>query len=260
VIFPNFYQRDMRVRAGQVVRIPAEGSNWHIDVAGPPGVEVIKIIASRAPLKLRELERLAGATEDQPIVSLDRSGEDVARDLVPHLKSPGSDAGIIPGGVRSLLVRVVPRGATAPTNYLGTHQFSGAFGLTLRPERPVYRIGDTVRVAVAVDKDCRLSLISLGTSGQAVRLFPNEFQSDNVIRAGQTVLIPIQFKAQGPAGVEGLIATCSSLNAKTELPPIVPGAFAKVGDVGSVTRDLVARLAGANFEVDRVSGSFLVTN
>jgi hypothetical protein len=263
VIFPNFYQRDMRVRAGEVVRIPAEGSNWHIDVAGPPGVEVIKIIASRAPLRLRELERLAGATEDQPIVPLDRSGEDVARDLVPQLKGPTSDAGIIPGGVRSLLVRVVQRGAAAPLNYLGSQKFSGAVGLTLRPERPVCRIGDTVRVAV--EKDCRLSLISLGTSGQAVRLFPNEFQVDNVIRAGQTVLVPpdrspVQFKAQGPAGVEGLIATCSSLNAKAELPTIVPGEFAKVGDVGSVTRDLVATLAGASFEVDRVSGSFLITN
>ena len=147
----------------------------------------------------------------------------------------------------------------------GSLQFTGAFGLTLRPERPVYRIGDTVRVAVAVEKDCRLSLISLGTSGQAIRLFPNEFQPDNVIRAGQTVLIPsirspIQFKARGPAGVEGLVATCSSLNAKTELPPIVPGEFANLGDVGSVTRDLVATQAGANLEVDRVSGSFLVTD
>jgi hypothetical protein len=75
-----------------------------------------------------------------------------------------------------------------------------------------------------------------------------------------SVRSPIQFKAQGPAGVEGLIATCSSLNAKAELPTIVPGEFPKVGDVGSVTRDLVATLAGANFEVDRASGSFLITN
>ena len=160
-------------------------------------------------------------------------------------------------------MRVVQRGAAV--KYPGSLQFTGAFGLTLRPEQPVTGSGDTVRVAVAVEKDCRLSLINLGTSGQAVRLFPNEFQPDNVIRAGQTVLIPsirspIQFKARGPAGVEGLVATCTSLNAKTELPPIVPGEFASIGDVGSVTRDLVATQAGANFEVDRVSGSFLVTN
>lgn len=263
VIFPNFYQRDMRVRAGQIVRIPAEGSNWHIDVAGPPGVEVIKIIASREPLRLRELEKLTGTTEEQPIVSLDRSGDDVTRDLVPQLNSKQGNAGILPGGVKSLLVRVVQRGGAV--RYPGSLQFTGAFGLTLRTEQPVYRIGDTVRVAVAVEKDCRLSLVSLGTSGKAVRLFPNEFQPDDVIRAGQTVLIPsirspIQFKARGPAGVEGLIATCSSLNAKAELPAIVPGEFANIGDVGSVTRDLVATQAGASFEVDRVSGSFLITN
>ena len=188
VIFPNHYQRNMRVRAGETVRIPAEDSNWHIDVAGPAGIEVIKIIASREPLRLRELERLAGTSEDQPLVSLDRSGEEVARDLVPQLKSKTSSSVIIPGGVKSLLVRVVQRGGQLERP--GSREVPGAFGLTLRPERPVYKIGDTVRVAVAVEKDCPLSLISLGTSGQAVRLVPNELQPDNVIRPGSPCSSP----------------------------------------------------------------------
>jgi Domain of unknown function (DUF4384) len=263
VIFPNHYQRNVRVRAGETVRIPAEGANWHIDVSGPPGVEVIKIIASREPLRLRELERLARTSEDQPLVSLDRTGEEVARDLVPQLESKTSGPVIIPGGMKSLLVRVVPR--QSKLEQPGSHEIPGAFGLALRPERPVYKIGDIVRVAVAVEKDCRLSLISLGTSGQALRLFPNEFQPDNVIRAGQTILIPsnrspVQFKARGPTGVEGLLAICSSVNAKTEPPPNVPGEFAKVGDVHGVTRDLVAAAAGGKLEIERVSGSFLITN
>jgi len=263
VIFPNHYQRNMRVRAGETVRIPAEGANWHIDVAGPPGVEVIKIIASREPLRLRELERLAGASEDQPLVSLDRTGEEVARDLVPQLESKTKGAVIIPGGVKSLLVRVVAR--RSRLEQPGSRELPGAFGLTLRPERPAYRIGDTVRVAVAVEKDCRLSLISLGTSGHALRLFPNEFQPDNLIRAGQTALVPsirspAQFKARDPTGVQGLLAICSSVDAKAELPPVVPGEFAKVGDVNSVTRDLVAAAAGGKLEIERVSGSFLITN
>lgn len=261
VVFPNHYQRNMRVRGGETVRIPAEGANWHIDVAGPPGVEVIMVVASREPLRLRELERLAGASEDRPIVSLDRTGEEVARDLVPQLEVKKGNAALQPGGVTSVLVRVVERRSRLEH---GSH-VPGAFGLTLRPEQPVYKIGDTVRVAVAVEKDCRLSLISLGTSGRALRLFPNEFQPDNVIRGGQTVLVPsirspVQFKARGPAGVEGLIAICSSVNAKAPLPPIVPGAFAEVGDVGSVTRDLVAAAAGGKVEIERVSGSILITN
>jgi hypothetical protein len=263
VIFPNYYQRDMRVRAGRTIKIPADGAGWHIDVAGPAGVELIKVIASKNPLDLRELARLAAATQQEPIVSLGRSSEEVARDLIPQIGKPagGKDW---PGGFKNILVRVLPRGAALPTETLGSQHFGGAFGLTLRPERAVYRIGDTVRVAVAVERDCRLSLISLGTSGQALRLFPNHFQSDNVVRAGQTVLIPslrspVQFKARGPAGVEGLVAICRGVGNTAELPPIVPGGFAPVGDVGSVTRDLVAA-AGPGGEVERVSGSFLITN
>jgi len=262
VIYPNYYQRDMRVRAGQTVRIPAEGSNWHIDVQGPPGVEVIQVIASKEPLRLAELQRLAGSTEQQPLLSLDRSSDEVARDLIPQVGSGGNpDAGI---GVKKLLVRVVQRGGSAPN--FGSQHLTGAYGLTLRPERSVYRIGDTVRVAVAVEKDCRLSLISVGTSGQALHLFPNEYQQDNVVRGGQTVLIPsirspVQFKARGPAGVEGLIATCHGVGQPSQLPPIVPGGFASVGDVGSVSRDLVAAPGpGAGQEIERVSGSFIITN
>jgi hypothetical protein len=104
VIFPNHYQRDMRVRAGETVRIPAAGSNWHIDVAGPPGIELVMIVASREPLRLPELERLAAASEDRPLVSLGRTGEEVARDLVPQ-----SNSIVIPGGVKILPVRVVQR-------------------------------------------------------------------------------------------------------------------------------------------------------
>ena len=36
VIFPNFYQRESRVRAGGTVAIPSETSGWSINVAGPP--------------------------------------------------------------------------------------------------------------------------------------------------------------------------------------------------------------------------------
>jgi len=113
VIFPNFHQRDMQVRAGQTVSIPAGNADWRIDVAGPPGVEVIKVIASKEPLRLPEILKLAGSTLEQPLVSLGRSGEEVARDLVPQVADPAGGATAQPGGVRSLLVRVVQRGASS---------------------------------------------------------------------------------------------------------------------------------------------------
>jgi hypothetical protein len=151
VIFPNFHQRDMQVQAGRIVAIPADGASWKIDIAGPPGIEVIKIIASKAPLNLPEILKLAGATAQQPILSLGRSSEEVARDLVPQLKPAGGGTTILPGGVRNLLVRVVPRGAAVTPPPFETPKRTGAFGLTLRPERPVYKLGGSLRVAVGVE-------------------------------------------------------------------------------------------------------------
>jgi Domain of unknown function (DUF4384) len=107
VIFPNFHQRDMQVRAGQTVSIPAGSANWKIDIVGPPGIEVIKVIASREQLKLPEILKLASASPEQPLVSLGRSGEEVARDLVPQIADPVGGVSAYPGGVKSLLVRVV---------------------------------------------------------------------------------------------------------------------------------------------------------
>jgi hypothetical protein len=117
VIFPNFHQRNMRVRAGQTVSIPANGARWKIDIVGPPGIEVIKIIASREPLQLPEILRLISTTPEQPLLSLGRSGEEVARDLMPQIASPSASlsGGAIAqrGGVKSLLVRVLQHGASS---------------------------------------------------------------------------------------------------------------------------------------------------
>jgi hypothetical protein len=263
VIFPNFHQRDMQVRAGQTVSIPAGSADWKIDIVGPPGIEVIKVIASKEPLKLPEILKLAGATPEQPLLSLGRSGEEVARDLVPQIAAPSGGAAAQSGGVKSLLVRVVPRGASSPIAAPAPTQLGGGFGLTLRPEKAVYRIGEAVRVSVGVERDCHLTLVGVGTGGQAVRLFPNRFQQDSAVRAGQTVVVPpsnaaFEIKAQGPAGIEGLLATCRS----AATPPATLAAesgFTVLGDLASVTRDLAVAPA-ADEQVEQVSGSFLVTD
>ena len=264
VIFPNFYQRDSHVHAGQTVAIPADTAGWRIDVAGPPGVEVIKIIATRERLDLAELKRLGDSSADSPILSLDRSADVVARDLVPQLKQPSVGGGLGIGGVRNLLVRVLPRRASLQVPPFAGQKLGGGFGLTLRPERPIYRIGDSVRVAVAVQQDCQLSLVSVGTSGRAVRLFPNKHQPYGVLRAGQTVIVPspdapFEFKAEGPAGVEGLMATCRSVGGSS-LAVQGAGDFAAVDGLKGVTRDLIAVPTATEEPVEHVSSSFIVWN
>lgn len=148
VIFPNYFQRESRVHGGHTVSIPAEHAHWRIDVAGPPGVELIQVIASRHQLNLSELTRLAMTSADSPILSLDRSAEIVARDLVPQLKhNPKGDGDRI-GVFRNILVRVVPRnyGSLVPP-------LRDTFGLKLGAERPIAKIGSSVRVAMAVQQD-----------------------------------------------------------------------------------------------------------
>jgi hypothetical protein len=262
VIFPNYYQQNSKVFGGQTVVIPADSASWKIDVAGPPGVDFIQVVATRERLDLAELKRLAYSSADAPILSLDRSAESVARDLIPQLKHAGGGGGggftgVANAGIRNLLVRVLPRQFGLAPPFAGP-KLGGAFGLTVRPEQPIYKIGDSVRVAVAVQKDCHLSLVSVGTSGQAVRLFPNKHQPYNVIRAGQTLVVPspeapYQLKAEGPAGVEGLLATCRSVSA----------ASATAGDLGGlkgVARDLVAVPAATDEPPEHVSSSYIVWN
>jgi hypothetical protein len=110
ILFPNHFQRSQRIPAGSTVTIPAAGDDWKIKVHGPAGVDLIEVIASRSPLTLRELDNLARTTPEHPVVMLDRSGSDVARDLTVELDpgpSGGSNRRRPSFGVRNVLIRVL---------------------------------------------------------------------------------------------------------------------------------------------------------
>ncbi len=114
VLFPNHFQRARRVRAGSTLTIPASGVDWNIKVGGPAGVDLIQVIASRAPLALPELAELVRATAASPTVTLGRSAGDVARDLTVQLAARPGSAGrrSRPAfGMRNVLIRITP----APT-------------------------------------------------------------------------------------------------------------------------------------------------
>ena len=87
VIFPNYFQRELKVHGGQTVAIPAGSADWQIDVAGPPGVEVIEVIATSQKLNLAAT-RAGVSSADSPLLSLDRSADVVARDLIPQGEAP----------------------------------------------------------------------------------------------------------------------------------------------------------------------------
>lgn len=60
---------------------------------------------------------------------------------------------------------------------------------------------------IKVEKDAYVTVLDVGTSGKVHVIFPNRFQKDNRVAAGQVIKIPdpradFAFEVQGPAGTE----------------------------------------------------------
>ena len=77
-----------------------------------------------------------------------------ARDLVAQMK-PAAQA----IGMRNLLIRVVDRGGPVTTLGAGpgiaTTLGTPGYGLTVRADRPAYRVGEAIRLSVSTTRDCR---------------------------------------------------------------------------------------------------------
>ncbi len=70
-----------------------------------------------------------------------------------------------------------------------------------------YAFGENVVLNVKTNRDAYLTIVDVGTSGRVHVIFPNRFQTDNRIRAGQTIQVPdpradFDFQVHGPAGTE----------------------------------------------------------
>jgi hypothetical protein len=68
-----------------------------------------------------------------------------------------------------------------------------------------YKIGEQVVFFFKTNRDCRLTLFNIATSGEVLILFPNAYHSDNLVKAGETYRIPPEgakfiFRVKGPAG------------------------------------------------------------
>jgi hypothetical protein len=85
--------------------------------------------------------------------------------------------------------------------------------LSLSANRATFVPGDTVEFAVRADSDCHLTLISIDTAGLATVLFPNDFERENRIGAGETLRVPdanapYRLRLDKP-GVETVLAICT---------------------------------------------------
>lgn len=53
-----------------------------------------------------------------------------------------------------------------------------------------YAIGESVRIYVKTNKDAYVTVLNTDPAGESTRLFPNRHQSDNFVRANQTLEVP----------------------------------------------------------------------
>jgi len=94
-----------------------------------------------------------------------------------------------------------------------------------------YALGESITVDFWANRDCYVTLINIGPTGNITILFPNAYIQDNFIHANQTYAFPgkdhpFDFKLTGPAGIE-------TIKAIVTLKPVklVETDFSKLGDL-----------------------------
>lgn len=113
-------------------------------------------------------------------------------------------------------------------------------------EDNTYAIGENVVLSVTSKRDAYLTIVDVGTSGRTIIIFPNQYQTDNFIRAGETIQIPsrsadFDFQVSGPVGTE-LIKVIGTLDREplfdaNETEPVGPFKAVK-GRAPGIAKDL----------------------
>jgi hypothetical protein len=270
-LFPNQYQTDNHVFANSAVEIGGGNSGARVTAAGPVGAELVKVIASNKPVTVVSESQLQGRGVFRTVnggvqtvlrdlqVTADQGDTRIALVNVPlrTIGSRGAAAStliIVPGqtpapqlAAATTLVPVAFPQPQPPAPVLVSIPAQQPFPLLIALDRPSYRVGDRITLAVTAVQACNLTVLDFTTSGQVRTLFPNAATPSNAVGAMQTVLVAggpsaVVLPVSGPAGIEQIVAMCSTDGAAAMTPP---AAFST--DRAAVLRDLTvvaARPAG----------------
>ena len=251
MLLPNRFQRDNLVRANAVTEVPDPAAAASIAVQVPSGAELIKVIASSRPTPLFATAQLGQAG---PFQTVRTRADQTARILqVAMEEQDGTEWDVYDKLIHTVPSRP-PAAAAAPpalapvfpTPVAGAGWPAQPFALEVAADRSFYRAADPVTLMVRAAQDCHLTLLNNGPGGSSRLLFPNQYQQNTLIRAGQTVVVPgigagVTIVPIGPAGVENVVAVC-----RTGEQPVlgVPGdfrtgAFPRLDDAAATARNLV---------------------
>lgn len=232
-IFPNQYQTDDHIHANRPIRIAGGNSGSKVTAVGPVGAELIKVVASNKPMTVVSQSHLQGRGIFRTI---DGGAETLLRDLQvtsDHAAAQGDtkialanfalrtvSARISATSAQTLVIIPTHRpapGASVPNLQPIVAPGNGAqetFPLLVAIDRPSYRVGERVTLAVTPTQACNLMVLDIATSGEIRTLFPNAATPNNAVGAMQTVLVaggtsPVSLPVSGPAGTEQIVALCA---------------------------------------------------
>ncbi len=157
--------------------------------------------------------------------------------------------------------RILPRqGADTPTDAgrTGTDQTPPMFQPLPEPfmvklgtadGSNTYRIGQPVAFTVTADTDCYLYLVDVGTDRRTHLLFPNQWQTSNIVKKGVTYRIPpeegkVIVRAYGPEGTEYVKAVATLAPMKSLSDKVAGGneGFPAIADPVDAWRKIEAEI------------------
>ncbi len=242
MVFPNARHRDNYVPANQTLQLPGPNAPYSLQLGGPPGTELIKVLASTQPIDVLQASQ-ANQT------GIFRSAEGGSGQLTRDINTVVNQAPQVQWGQADKVIQVSVPGSQTPVAAVQPIQpvqpGQSVARLQVTTDKPAYRLGDVMRIFVTADRPCTLTLVNIGTTGNSTVLFPNRFHTNNQIPAGVTVALPppnspVQFQLGGPPGTERLIALCRT-DGQTALSGQMnfqTNAFQPLGNGEAVTRDI----------------------
>lgn len=236
-LFPNAFQTDNRVKAGEAMEIPAAASGTQIRVSGPVGAELVKIVATSKPVTIvpdSQFAKTAGIFR-----TLDGGLDGLKRDLDIATSSPPADLKV---AVVDQIVKTITSRTNVAIPVVGVAPQT--FPLLLATDKSTYRVGNRPTIAVTSLQACHLTVWSTNAAGQARLLFPTNSTPSDQIGAQQTLMVSGGTSAQtvvaSTPGAEILTALCTSEARSLSFGPKSATDFLTGEEKAVLDRDLTA--------------------
>lgn len=109
--------------------------------------------------------------------------------------------------------------------------------LRLEEEKETYKVGEKLAVIFKANKDCYLTLLNVATDGQVYKIFPNEHQNDNFVKANEEYRVPAKdakflLKVKSPSGKDVIKAIATLKNVQV----VEDTSFKQEGEVQVATK------------------------